>query len=45
MRNAIDPLARERGGDRTVKVLGPDRGDLWDLKALLNGLQLRALVL
>jgi hypothetical protein len=36
MRNAIDPLARERGGDRTVKVLGPDRGDLWDLKALLN---------
>jgi len=36
MRRALDPLARERAGDRTVEVLGPDRGDLWDLKALLN---------
>jgi hypothetical protein len=36
MRNAVDPLSRERDGDRTVKVLGPERGDLWDLKALLN---------
>ncbi|TCC34942.1 hypothetical protein E0H50_13710 [Kribbella sindirgiensis] len=36
MRNALDPLSRERDGDRTLQVHGPDRGDLWDLKALLN---------
>ncbi|MFG1820579.1 hypothetical protein ACGFIF_42950 [Kribbella sp. NPDC049174] len=36
MRNAMEPLARQRAGDKTVDVLGPDRGDLWDLKALLN---------
>jgi hypothetical protein len=36
LRNALEPLSRERDGDKTVKVLGPDRGDLWDLKALLN---------
>ena len=36
MRRAVEPLARERAGDRTVEVLGPNKEDLWDLKALLN---------
>ncbi|GAB1645516.1 hypothetical protein [Krasilnikovia sp. MM14-A1259] len=33
-RLTLDRFARLREGNKTVKILGPDRGDLWDIRAL-----------
>jgi len=33
-RSFIDKHARDRSGDRTVAVLGPDRSEMWDIRAL-----------